>query len=508
MHGAFALTPECRGAGRAGVGGAVRYVDSLSGEPETSTLLSWLGQEMPTASSLTLRSGFFSAPGIQLMRDPLEQMLIRGGNLLVVLGGDALQCDIQALQTLLDLCRTFPDQARAYIVTEPAFQNAKTYHLHHRDGHRSAWVGSANFTMGGFATNFEAAIVLDTSHDDPQVVDQVRDATLVAVDQPTATALNQTLIGHLAGRLQRSTWDDGHRRIRPASRVVQEHGPALMERLECQAAGGADTRVLSTGLPALDDVLHGGLRPGTLTVIGGRPSAGTSTLALNMLTRAALQDGVPSCLYSYETSSEDIALQTLSATTGIPLRSLQTGQLTDHQWLSLGDTLDSTGDAPLYIDSGTPMHLDALAASIALTATRDRVELVGVDPASAVLVATASGRREHDINEVLHRLKALAMQLRIRIVTTAELGRLADDAEWQPALTDLRDTEAVASAADVVILLHRPDRYQRDHPRAGEATLIVAKNRYGFPATIPIAHQLHIARFAGLAPPGHEPRRL
>lgn len=485
----------------------MRYVDSLTGGAEADSLLSWLGREMPTTSSLTLRSGFFSAAGLRLMQDPLEQLLTRGGDLLAVLGGDVLQCDTQALQTMLDICRAFPDQARAYVVTEPAFQNAKTYHLHHRDGHSSAWVGSANFTMGGFATNLEAAIILDTDHDEPQVVDQVRAATAATLEHAAVAPLNESLIRQLAGRVQRSTWDDGHRRIRPATQLLQQHGPALVEQLERQAAGGTDPRVRSTGFADLDDVLKGGLRPGSLTVIGARPGSGASTLALNMLTHAALEHRIPSCLYSYQTSSEDIAMRSLSATAGVSLRSLQTGRLTDHEWLSLADTLHDTADAPLYIDTGTPLHLDALAASITLAATRERVELVAVDPASAVLVATAAGGREHNVADVLNRLKALAMQLRIRIITTTELGRLADDPDWQPALTDLRDTDEIASTADVVILLHRPDRNDLDHLRAGEADLIVAKNRYGLPRVIIVAQQLHFARFASVARSHPESRR-
>ena len=53
--------------------------------------------------------------------------------------------------------------------------------------------------------------------------------------------------------------------------------------------------------------------------------------------------------------------------------------------------------------------------------------------------------------------------------------------------------------ADVVVLLHRPDTDERDHPRMGEADLAIVKNRYGAPGKVTIAHQLHYARFASMA---------
>jgi replicative DNA helicase len=53
--------------------------------------------------------------------------------------------------------------------------------------------------------------------------------------------------------------------------------------------------------------------------------------------------------------------------------------------------------------------------------------------------------------------------------------------------------------ADMVILINRPDAWERDDPRAGEADLIIAKHRAGPTATITVAHQLHYSRFADLA---------
>ncbi|MCV7398640.1 replicative DNA helicase [Mycobacterium fragae] len=53
--------------------------------------------------------------------------------------------------------------------------------------------------------------------------------------------------------------------------------------------------------------------------------------------------------------------------------------------------------------------------------------------------------------------------------------------------------------SDVVILLHRPDAFERDDPRGGEADLILAKHRNGPTKTVTVAHQLHLSRFANMA---------
>jgi replicative DNA helicase len=58
---------------------------------------------------------------------------------------------------------------------------------------------------------------------------------------------------------------------------------------------------------------------------------------------------------------------------------------------------------------------------------------------------------------------------------------------------------SIEQDADVVILLHRDDYYDKESPRAGEADFIVAKHRNGPTDTITVAAQLHLSRFVDMA---------
>ena len=69
----------------------------------------------------------------------------------------------------------------------------------------------------------------------------------------------------------------------------------------------------------------------------------------------------------------------------------------------------------------------------------------------------------------------------------------------RPMLSDLRGPGRLEQDADMMILVHRPDAWKADDPRAGEADLIIAKHRNGPTATIAVAHQPHGSRSAGLA---------
>jgi replicative DNA helicase len=58
---------------------------------------------------------------------------------------------------------------------------------------------------------------------------------------------------------------------------------------------------------------------------------------------------------------------------------------------------------------------------------------------------------------------------------------------------------SIEQDADVVILLHREDAYERESPRAGEADFIVAKHRNGPTTTVTVAFQGHYSRFVDMA---------
>ncbi len=67
-------------------------------------------------------------------------------------------------------------------------------------------------------------------------------------------------------------------------------------------------------------------------------------------------------------------------------------------------------------------------------------------------------------------------------------------------LSDLRESGSLEQDADMVILLHREDMYERESPRAGEADLILAKHRNGPTGQVTVAFQGHYSRFVDMAP--------
>jgi replicative DNA helicase len=85
-------------------------------------------------------------------------------------------------------------------------------------------------------------------------------------------------------------------------------------------------------------------------------------------------------------------------------------------------------------------------------------------------------------------------------VAISQLNRASEQrTDKKPQMSDLRESGSIEQDADMVVLLHREELYERESPRAGEADFIVAKHRNGPTATITVAFQGHYSRFVDMA---------
>ncbi|GGU40991.1 hypothetical protein GCM10010289_72360 [Streptomyces violascens] len=142
-----------------------------------------------------------------------------------------------------------------------------------------------------------------------------------------------------------------------------------------------------------------------------------------------------------------------------------------------------------------------LAAESRVAHAQHGIRLIVVDALHLLTYGTRPFvSRYEEISDISRCLKLLAKELHVPVIAVSELNRGAEQrADRKPMMSDLRDSGALEDNADVVILLHREDAYERESPRAGEADLIVAKHRHGPVATCTVAFQGHYARFVDMA---------
>ncbi len=258
-----------------------------------------------------------------------------------------------------------------------------------------------------------------------------------------------------------------------------------------------------TGLKDLDDVIGGGLRPGQFVVIAGRPGHGKSTLAVDMARTATFKHGKTSLIFSLEMSKTELWHRIVSAEARVRLDDIRTsGRLTPFDFKRIRDALDRTAAAPgtLIINTTATPTVAQLRATARRVKARRGLDLVIVDYLQLLTSSRRAESRQVEVSEFSRQLKLMAKDLDVPVVAACQLNRGPEQrADKRPMLSDLRESGAIEQDADIVILLHRPDAYEHDGQRPGEADLIVAKHRNGPTTTVIVAHQLHYSRFANLA---------
>lgn len=267
----------------------------------------------------------------------------------------------------------------------------------------------------------------------------------------------------------------------------QEHG-------EDQLTG------VATGLADLDSLTRG-LQPGQMIVIAARPAVGKSTLAADFARYAAIKNRMPAAFFSLEMGREEIQQRILSAESKVALHHLRSGQMTDDDWTRVARHLPEITEAPLFIDTSPNLTLMDVRAKARRLHQKHGLRLLVID---YMQLMNSGGKkaetRQLEVSDISRGLKLLAKELEIPVVALSQLNRGPEQRQdKKPQLSDLRESGSIEQDADMVILLHREDAYDKESKRAGEADLIVAKHRNGSTATITVAFQGHYCRFVDIA---------
>jgi replicative DNA helicase len=253
-----------------------------------------------------------------------------------------------------------------------------------------------------------------------------------------------------------------------------------------------------TGFRDLDELTNG-LHPGQLVVIAGRPGLGKSTLGMDIMRAASIKNRLASVLFSLEMGKSEITMRLLSAESRVQLHRMRNGGMSDDDWTRMARRMSEVADAPMFIDDSPNLTMMEIRAKARRLKQRHDLKLVVVDYLQLMTSPRRVESRQQEVAEMSRSLKLLAKELGVPVVAISQLNRGAEQrSDKKPQLSDLRESGAIEQDADIVILLHREDAYEKESPRAGEADLIVAKNRNGPTREIAVSSKLHYSCFVDM----------
>lgn len=225
-----------------------------------------------------------------------------------------------------------------------------------------------------------------------------------------------------------------------------------------------------------------------------------STLGLDFMRSCSIKNRLPSIVFSLEMSKSEIVMRLLSAEAKIKLADMRSGRMTDDDWTRLARRMSEISEAPLYIDDSPNLTMMEIRAKARRLHQKAGLRLIVLDYLQLMTSGKKVESRQQEVSEFSRQIKLLAKELEVPVVAMSQLNRGPEQrTDKKPMLADLRESGSIEQDADMVILLHRPDAFETDDPRGGEADLIVAKHRAGPTRTVTVAHQLHLSRFTNMA---------
>jgi replicative DNA helicase len=260
----------------------------------------------------------------------------------------------------------------------------------------------------------------------------------------------------------------------------------LMAETIAEIDGAQDERCVVTGLHALDAVL-GPMVPGSMNVLGARPSMGKTALALNVSTTVANASGQV-LFFSAEMPRREIVKRVIANEAAIELKRLRGGTfLSIEEYQRRDEAAARLKPLPLVIDDRSAPTVEDIRAGIIKRQQRGPVRLVVVDYIG--LVRAPDDRRirnrENEVGAISRGLKAVAKDCEVPMLVLSQLSRESargarDEKDpGPPTLTDLRDSGSIEQDADVVMFLHRPYYYTKAGSDVRRAVVVIRKNRNG-----------------------------
>ena len=260
-----------------------------------------------------------------------------------------------------------------------------------------------------------------------------------------------------------------------------------------------------SGFTKLDRVTSG-WQKSDLVIIAARPSMGKTAFVLSMARNIAVEHQRPIGIFSLEMSSLQLVNRLIVSETELPSEKIRNGKLEPWEWEQLEYKIKKLVNAPIYIDDTPAISVFELRSKCRRLKDLYNVEAIFLDYLQLMSgTGDNRGNREQEVSVISRSLKGIAKELNIPIIALSQLNRSVElrSGDKRPQLSDLRESGAIEQDADMVLFIHRPERYGiiddgEGNSLLGMAEIILAKHRNGALADIQLKFRSELAKFEEL----------
>jgi replicative DNA helicase len=260
-----------------------------------------------------------------------------------------------------------------------------------------------------------------------------------------------------------------------------------------------------SGFTKLDRITSG-WQKSDLIIIAGRPSMGKTAFVLSMTRNIAVEHKRPVAFFSLEMASIQLVNRLIVSETELPSHRIRNGRLEEYQWKQLDYQIKNLVDAPIFIDDTPAISIFELRAKCRRLKVQHDIQLIVVDYLQLMTgTGDTRGSREQEVSTISRALKSMAKELKTPVIALSQLNRSVElrAGNKRPQLSDLRESGAIEQDADLVIFIHRPEKYDlfddgEGNSLIGIAEIIVAKHRNGPVGQLQLRFKDEFAKFVEL----------
>lgn len=280
--------------------------------------------------------------------------------------------------------------------------------------------------------------------------------------------------------------------------------PEVMTKFDELSKGTSSVRGVSTKYKALDNLLNG-LHGSDLMILAARPATGKTSLAMNIVENVAMQ-GYSCAVFSLEMGKEQLVQRMICSLAGVSMENAMKGIMNRSEWLRMEKARGKLSEAKIYINDSSMIRPSEILSHCRRIKRKVGLDFVMIDYVQLMTPDKVrnSDSRQNEVTEISRNLKILAKELNVPVLALSQLSRAVESEKRRPQLSDLRESGAIEQDADIVMFIHRPDKYATEKDfeegkvQKNVAEIIVAKHRNGRTDTVKLYFKGECTKFLNL----------
>ncbi len=295
---------------------------------------------------------------------------------------------------------------------------------------------------------------------------------------------------NLLGATEKAIYEIAERDQNGSLEKIETTLDAVINRIEEIHKNGGATRGLKTGFYQIDKATNG-LQKSDMIIIAARPGVGKTSLAMNIVTNAALDSKAKCAVFSLEMGREQLAQRMLFSVANVSMAKALRGDLNEADWAKIWKAEKKLKEADIFIDDNA-MNTPSQVLSKCRKLKREKgLDLVAIDYLGLMKSDEKTDNRQNEVASISRQLKILAKEINVPVLVLCQLNRSVEQRDngkpGKPVLSDLRESGSIEQDADTVWFIHRDmsaKEIAEDKDGSYTAELIIAKFRNGQPGSV------------------------